>query len=172
MQRGFHVPREELQGDQTAGREAGEKRQADDIRILYFAKCIKLDQILHFSILYIFNTRLTHMHSHIYLWTVPRASSNALIEKNRGKLKFQWIFTDGVEWKSYIIEISTIYGFHSTPPVNTYWIFNFHRFFSNSVRATWGWTRAQYYANCCALSQPKLHKIVQIISSIYLAKFV
>ena len=38
-----------------------------------------------------------------------------LIEKNQWKLKFQWIFAYGVEWKSYIIEMSTIYDFHSIP---------------------------------------------------------
>ena len=30
---------------------------------------------------------------------------STLLEKNRGKLKFQHIFTHGVEWKSYIVDI-------------------------------------------------------------------
>ena len=46
---------------------------------------------------------------------------HALIEKNRRKLKFQWIFT------------SMIYDFHSTPSVSIHWNFDFRRLFSNSV---------------------------------------
>ena len=42
-------------------------------------------------------------------------SMHTLIEENRGKFKFQWIYTQGVEWKSYIIVISTIYVFLSHP---------------------------------------------------------
>ena len=55
--------------------------------------------------------------------------SSALIEKIRWKSKFQWIFAYGVEWKSYIIEMSTINDFHFTPSVNIYWNFNFRLFF-------------------------------------------
>ena len=39
----------------------------------------------------------------------------------------------GVKVIYCIIEVSTIYGFHSTQTVNIYWILNFPRFFSNSV---------------------------------------
>ena len=36
---------------------------------------------------------------------------------------------DGVEGKAYIIEMSTIYDFYSSPPTIFNLIFNFHTFF-------------------------------------------
>ena len=39
----------------------------------------------------------------------------ALIEENRRKFKFQWVFVYVVEKKSYIIEMSTMYDFHCVP---------------------------------------------------------
>ena len=44
-------------------------------------------------------------------------------------LIFQWIFVDGVEWKSLITEQSTIYDFTSTPSTNIHLNLNFRRFF-------------------------------------------
>ena len=38
-----------------------------------------------------------------------------LKEKNWQKLKFYWIFADWVEWKSYIVEMSTIYECPTIP---------------------------------------------------------
>ena len=45
-------------------------------------------------------------------------------------MKIQWVFVDGVEWKSYIVDISMLYDFHSTTSTNIHWIFNFHLFYS------------------------------------------
>ena len=59
--------------------------------------------------------------------------AHALLEKTRRKLKFQQIFTHGVEWKPYIVKIKVIYEFHSTPRVNIRCSLNFRRFFSISV---------------------------------------
>ena len=41
-----------------------------------------------------------------------RPHPTILLEKNQRAIKFQWIFVDGVEWKSCIF--SMIYDFHST----------------------------------------------------------
>ena len=42
----------------------------------------------------------------------------------------QWIFVDWLDWTSYIVHISMIYDFHSSPSTNIHWKFNFLRFFS------------------------------------------
>ena len=46
---------------------------------------------------------------------------------------FKWIFVDRVEGKSSIIELLTIYDFHSTPSTHIYWNFDWCRFFSISA---------------------------------------
>ena len=44
---------------------------------------------------------------------------STLLEKNLRKLKIQWIFVDGVEGKSNIVDISMIFSF-SLHPINKY----------------------------------------------------
>ena len=70
---------------------------------------------------------MTHSLSMLLLY----CQKDALLEKNRWKLKFQWIFVDGVEWKSYIVGISMINVRLSLHPINKYsltfqlaWIFS------------------------------------------------
>ena len=50
-------------------------------------------------------------------------------KKNRKTLKLQWIFVTVEEWKSYIVDISMIFHFYSTPSPNIHRRFNFRRFF-------------------------------------------
>ena len=59
------------------------------------------------------------------LYTVQCAVYCTLIENNRWKFIFQWIFVDGVEWNSYFIKLSTIFDFQSTPSKNIHGHFNF-----------------------------------------------
>ena len=49
------------------------------------------------------------------------------VTKNLQKLKFQWIFIDGVDWKSYIVDFPT------TSSTHIHWNLNVRRFFSISV---------------------------------------
>ena len=72
-------------------------------------------------------------------------SSPALIEKI-DKILILWIFVDEVEWKSYIVKISTIYRTY-TPSINKYSL-KYHclPIFSNSVvgelgSAVWSYLR-------------------------------
>ena len=53
----------------------------------------------------------------LLLGLVRMLSSLALI--------FQWIFVDGVEWKSYIVDILKMYDFYSTPSTNIHCNSNF-----------------------------------------------
>ena len=63
------------------------------------------------------------------LHPVPRMCCT--VRKNRLKFKVQWIFTDGVELKSYSISLTFLMTF--TPPHQPIsWSFNFRRFFSVS----------------------------------------
>ena len=63
------------------------------------------------------------------LHPVPRMCCT--VRKNRRKFKVQWIFTDGVELKSYSISLTFLMTF--TPPHQPIsWSFNFRRFFSVS----------------------------------------
>ena len=50
---------------------------------------------------------------------VTYRNSASLLEKNLRKLKIQWIFVDGVEWKSNIFDFSIKNDFQSTPSTNT-----------------------------------------------------
>ena len=50
---------------------------------------------------------------------VTYRNSASLLEKNLRKLKIQWIFVDGVEGKSNIVDISMIFSF-SLHPINKY----------------------------------------------------
>ena len=54
------------------------------------------------------------------------------------------VFVDGGVWKSYIIKMSTISVFHATQLKNIHWIFNFHRFFANSVLNNFNLTKMSY----------------------------
>ena len=67
----------------------------------------------------------------------PQEGKNPLVlhclKKNPQKLSFQWIFVDGVEWKSFIFDISMKYDVHSTSSTNIHWKFNFSWYFSISV---------------------------------------
>ena len=74
-----------------------------------------------------------------------------LIEKNRWKLNFQWIFVGGDEWKSYFIEMPTICDFQSTP-INKYSLkVQFSLIFSDSVlwEYTWSWAEVKCLAAPC-----------------------
>ena len=96
-------------------------------------------------------------------WQLGKSAAPYNVRKSRR------IFVDGVEWKLYIIELSTIYDFHSTPSTNIHWNFNFRRLFSISVyylhgngwgsRAGKRWRKQSYlgsnkwrniaWRNCC-----------------------
>ena len=60
---------------------------------------------------------------------VENTELHTVRKKSAKILKIQWLFTHGVEWNpyEYIVEISTIYGFHST--INIHWIFQFSQIF-------------------------------------------
>ena len=65
--------------------------------------------------------QIKYKHFFYFFWKmITNILMHIFAIENQWKFKFQWMFAYGVEWKSYIIEMSMIYDFQSTPSENMY----------------------------------------------------